>query len=78
MERQTTFPMPDLGRGLFTIRIYVDPLVERLDREPSLAPRLAHILRSTAPEVRRYKGVDRLAPPLLTWLERERGVAPEA
>jgi len=77
MERQTTFPMPDLDRGLFTIRIYVDPLVERLAREPSLAPRLGHILRSTAPEVRRYKGVDRLTPPLLAWLKREHGVVAE-
>src|SRR5690606_11741947 len=44
MERQTTYPMPDLGRGLFTIRIYVDPLVARLEREPSLRSRVAHLL----------------------------------
>ena len=69
MERQTTHPMPDLGRGLFTIRIYVDPLEARLARQPDLRPRLAHILRSTAPAVRAYKGVDRLTPPLLAWLD---------
>ena len=68
MERQTTFPMPDLGRGLFTIRIYVDSLQGRLERQPELRPRLAHLIASTAPEVRDYKGIDRLAPPLLAWL----------
>jgi dimethylamine monooxygenase subunit A len=69
MERQTTFPMPDLGRGLFTIRIYVDPLMERLERQPEFRSRLATLIASTAPEVRQYKGVDRLAPPLLAWLD---------
>lgn len=68
MERQTTFPMPDLGRGLFTIRIYVDPLIERLNRQPELRARLAHIIASTSPEVRAYKGVARLSAPLLEWL----------
>ena len=71
MERQTTYPMPDLGRGLFTIRIYVDPLIARLERQPELRTRLGHILESTAPEVQDYKGVARLTPPLLAWLERE-------
>ncbi len=69
MERQTTYPMPDLGRGLFSIRIYVDPLVERLDQRPDLRPRLAHIIESTAPEVKAYKGVTKLATPLLSWLK---------
>lgn len=71
MERQTTYPMPDLGRGLFSIRIYVDPLVERLHQRPDLRPRLAHIIDSTSPEVKAYKGVTRLAEPLLEWLQKE-------
>ena len=68
MERQTTYPMPDLGRGLFSIRIYVDPLIGRMEQRPDLRPRLAHIIESTAPEVRAYKGVTKLATPLLSWL----------
>ncbi|MFM9107774.1 MAG: heme-dependent oxidative N-demethylase subunit alpha family protein [Chloroflexota bacterium] len=69
MERQTTFPMPDLDRGLFTIRVYVDPLLERIGREPGLRQRLARLIASTAPEVRDYKGIGELGAALLPWLE---------
>ncbi len=78
MERQTTCPMPDLGRGLFTIRVHVDPLVERMERQPGLRPRLANLIASTAPEVREYKGIARLAPPLLVWLGAHQGMGEAA
>jgi len=68
MERQTTFPMPDLNRGLFTIRVYVDPLADRLARQPDLRPRLGSLIASTAPDVRDYKGIARLGEALLPWL----------
>jgi Protein of unknown function (DUF3445) len=68
MERQTTFPMPDLERGLFSIRIYVTPLLERLERDPSLRSRLARFVASVKPEVIDYKGMAQITPGILQWL----------
>lgn len=68
MERQTVFSMPDLDRSLFTVRTYVDPVVERVAAEPSLRPRLASLIASCSPEVLRYKGMADTAAPLLAWL----------
>jgi hypothetical protein len=71
MERQTTFPMPDLERGLFSIRIYVTPLLERLERDPSLRSRLAKFVASVKPEVLAYKGQAKITPGILQWLQSE-------
>ncbi len=68
MERQTTFPMPDLERGLFSIRIYVTPLLERLENDPSLRSRLARFVASVKPEVLEYKGMAQITPGILQWL----------
>ena len=68
MERQTTLAMPDLDRALFTVRIYLDPLVDRLEADPSLRPRLASLIASCSPEVIAYKGMADLAGPVLEWL----------
>ena len=68
MERQTTFPMPDLERGLFSIRVYVTPLLERLERDPSLRARLARFVASVKPEVLEYKGMAQITPGILQWL----------
>lgn len=68
MERQTTLAMPDLDRALFTVRIYLDPLVDRLAAEPSLRPRLASLIASCSPEVIAYKGMSDIAAPVLEWL----------
>jgi hypothetical protein len=69
MERQTTLALPGLGRALFTIRIYLTPLTDRLAAEPELRPRIATLLRSCSPAVLAYKGMTELVPPLLAWLE---------
>jgi Protein of unknown function (DUF3445) len=71
MERQTTFPMPDLERGLFSIRVYVTPLLERLERDPSLRSRLARFIASVKPEVIAYKGMAQITPAILRWLSEE-------
>jgi Protein of unknown function (DUF3445) len=71
MERQTTFPMPDLERGLFSIRIYVTPLLERLERDLSLRLRLAKLVASVKPEVLAYKGQAKITPGILQWLQSE-------
>jgi Protein of unknown function (DUF3445) len=69
MERQTTYPMPDLERGLFSIRVYVTPLLERLERDPSLRSRLARFVESVKPEVLEYKGMAEITPGILQWLQ---------
>jgi dimethylamine monooxygenase subunit A len=71
MERQTTFPMPDLERGLFSIRVYVTPLLERLERDPSLRSRLAKFVAGVKPEVLAYKGQAKITPGILKWLQSE-------
>jgi hypothetical protein len=71
MERQTTYPMPDLDRGLFTIRVYVDPVKDRIARDPSLRPRLARLVETAIPDVRAYKGITEMSPALLEWLGRD-------
>lgn len=72
MERQTTFPMPDLERGLFSIRVYVTPLLERLGCDPSLRSRLAKFVASVSPEVLAYKGQAKITPGILQWLSEEK------
>jgi Protein of unknown function (DUF3445) len=69
MERQTTFPMPDLERGLFSIRVYVTPLLERLENDPSLRSRLATFLASVKPEVLEHKEMTSITPGILGWLQ---------
>ena len=69
MERQTTLALPDHGRGLFTIRVYVNSLSERLQREPELRPRLHKLLSSVKPEVLEYKGMQPLSEAILGYLE---------
>lgn len=67
MERQTTYPMPDLGRTLFSIRTYIQPLSEAV-QAPGRRARLAHILSTLEPEVAAYKGLAQMQAPLLAWL----------
>ncbi len=69
MERQTTYPMPDLGRALFSIRTYVQPLSEAV-QDSGRRTRLAHILSTLEPEVAAYKGLARMQAPLVAWLSR--------
>ena len=67
-ERQTTCPMPELGRALFTIKVYVESLQELLEAKPYIGPRLINLIESATPAVREYKGMTDYAEPLLTWL----------
>ncbi len=70
VERQTTYPMPDLERALFTIRVYMQPLTQAVNT-PKRRALLAASLRSMKPEVIRYKGFYRLYKPILSWLEHQ-------
>jgi hypothetical protein len=71
IERQTTFPMPDLGRALFSVRIYSTPLVDLSRNRPDLIPRLAELLRSASPAVTAYKGMAKYAVPVAEWCDRQ-------
>lgn len=72
IERQTTYPMPDLGRALFTVRIYSTSLPELAGNRPDLISRLATILRSASPAVLAYKGIAEYALPVAAWCEARR------
>jgi hypothetical protein len=69
IERQTTFPMPDLGRALFTVRIYNTPLIQLAENRSDLLPRLATVLRSGSPAILAYKGIAEYALPVADWCE---------
>lgn len=71
MERQTTCGFPGQQRALFSIRIYVNPLTERIERDPSLRPRIANLLRTAIPSVSDYKGYTPYREELIAWLESE-------
>lgn len=70
VERQTTLPLPDLQRSVFTIRIFQAPLADVLRVERDRAARLAAAIGSMDEPLRRYKGLqafgDRLREELLT------------
>ena len=68
VERQTLHGFPGQGGALFTIRVYLYPLGELLST-PGRAAALAAGVRSMTPEQRQYKGLTRLGPALLTWLD---------
>jgi hypothetical protein len=62
-------PFADLGRGLFTVRIYTTPLVDLARDRPDLLPRLVTMVRDASPAVLAYKGMDHYAEGLATWCE---------
>ena len=62
-ERQTTLPLPDLHRSVFTIRVHQTPLAAVLgdpatERGRERRRRLAEALEAMSPELARYKSVD--------------------
>jgi hypothetical protein len=78
IERQTTYPFPDLCRALFTVRIYSTPLLELAVKRPDLVARLATILRSASQAVLSYKGIDEYALPVAAWCERRQLKSPRS
>ncbi len=69
VERQTTMPFPDLGRALFSVRIYTMPLDRVAAERPDLLPRIAAVVRSASPAVLQYKGMAHYSDALATWCE---------
>ena len=65
VEAQTTLPLPHLGRALFLIRPYLQPLAA-LDEEQR---RQVHdAVASMSPEALDYKGIAHVRDDLLAWL----------
>ena len=65
VERQTSVPLPQLGRALFTIRPHLVPLRAL---PPAQRGVLADAVASMGPDARRYKGVEGIADDLVAWL----------
>jgi hypothetical protein len=57
VERQTTWPLPDIQRGVFFIRVMVCPLVQVLALDPLRAAALADTLASMSDAVVAYRGM---------------------
>lgn len=67
VERQTTFAMADLNRGIFTIRVYVTP-VEAVATDPKRRLELRDALADMDDEALAYKGLAAVRDPLVAWL----------
>jgi hypothetical protein len=65
VERQTSTPLPAVGRALFTIRPHLVALRELV---PEQRRTLADAVASMGPDARRYKGVTDIADDLVAWL----------
>lgn len=65
VERQTSVPLPSLGRALFTIRPHLTPLTALTPEQCGV---LAAAVASMGPEARSYKGISALADDLVAWL----------
>ncbi len=68
VERQTLRRLPRTRDVLFTIRTYVEPLAQVIDR-PATARALAERLRELPEAMAAYKGIAPIRAPLLAWLE---------
>jgi dimethylamine monooxygenase subunit A len=69
VERQTTWPLPHLGRAVFFIRVLMCPLVDVLRAEPLRAAQLSETLASMTPAVVAYRGMTDAIPRLLSELK---------
>jgi dimethylamine monooxygenase subunit A len=68
-ERQTTWPLPQLDRAVFFIRVMMCSLVDVLRVEPERALQLSETLASMSPAVVAYRGMTDAMPRLLTELK---------
>ncbi|MFN3429980.1 MAG: heme-dependent oxidative N-demethylase subunit alpha family protein, partial [Candidatus Sericytochromatia bacterium] len=68
IERQTLVGFPEHHGALFTIRTYFTP-VSTIARDPDRRAALASAVRGMSPESLAYKGLVKLGPPLLAYLD---------
>lgn len=72
VERQTTFGVPSLGRGVFTIRVYRQAL-RSWATDPRQCALLADALAGMTPAQLTYKGLTHRRDPLVRWLRDRAG-----
>jgi dimethylamine monooxygenase subunit A len=68
VERQTTWPLPQLSRAVFFIRVMMAPLTDVLAQAPERARELRDALASMTPAVVEYRGMTAAKPRLLAEL----------
>jgi hypothetical protein len=68
IERQTLVGFPEHHGALFTIRTYFTP-VSDVAKDPARRAALASAVRGMTPESLDYKGLIKLGPPLLAYLD---------
>lgn len=69
VERQTTLPLPALGRGVFFIRVMTAPLTAVLAVAPGRAAGLREALHSMSEAIVAYRGMAAVRPRLLAELD---------
>lgn len=69
VERQTTLPLPALGRGVFFIRVMTSPLTAVLAVAPGRAAGLLEALDSMSEAIVAYRGMAAVRPRLLAELD---------
>lgn len=69
VERQTTLPLPALGRGVFFIRVMTAPLTAVLAVAPERAAGLREALHSMSEAIVAYRGMAAVRPRLLAELD---------
>jgi hypothetical protein len=76
IERQTFIPMSDIGRAVFTIRTFVEPLSD-LANDPEGCGALADAIAGMSDEALVYKGLVQRRDPLVAWLKGRAAVHPD-
>lgn len=68
VERQTTLPLPEIGRAIFFIRVLVCSLRDVLQIDKTRATMLSEALATMSPEFARYRGMQEVRRPLIAAL----------
>jgi len=68
VERQTTMPLPAIGRAVFFIRVLVCPLLEVLQMDETRAKVLSEAMATMSPEFAKYRGMEAVRWPIVAAL----------
>lgn len=68
VERQTTMPLPAIGRAVFFIRVLVCPLLDVLQMDETRAKVLSDALATMSPEFAKYRGMEAVRWPIVAAL----------
>lgn len=68
VERQTTMPLPAIGRAVFFVRVLVCPLLDVLQMDETRAKVLSDALATMSPEFAKYRGMEAVRWPIVAAL----------